>query len=413
MYRRVFILIVAVTLVFGDFGLFTVERALAVTCANDGSITFFDNGSEQCIGVITSTGSGTFIPPSDWSNINQLDLLGGGGNAGNRVGAGGGTGGGGGGAGGFVRIVNTSSLSPEVSVTYNVAAANTLTSASPLAGTWICTTTTGCTDLNDTNVFIGIQSGTAGSGATAGTGASTAHGAPTVQTNGGGGRNGNTSTGGGGGAGGPSGHGETATSATGGTGDNGNTAATANGTQWTVNGTSYGSGGGGTGVASGSGGVGGNYGAGGGGAGTASGNTGGAGKQGVIVITYTPASEPSVTTGSASSITVTTATLNGTVTSDNNASSTARGFAYSTDPTLATGVSTTSENGTFDIGAFSANINSLTSNTPYYFRAFASNTAGTGFGSIEPFTTAAGDTAPPRTLKLKGNIKLLGNIKLR
>jgi hypothetical protein len=104
---------------------------------------------------------------------------------------------------------------------------------------------------------------------------------------------------------------------------------------------------------------------------------------------------PTVTTGAASAVTQTTATLNGNITQDNNtASSTKRGFAYSTDSALITGVSTTTESGTFGISAFTANISSLSAATTYYARAYASTATSTGFGSIQPFTTSSSVSAP-------------------
>ena len=100
---------------------------------------------------------------------------------------------------------------------------------------------------------------------------------------------------------------------------------------------------------------------------------------------------PTVTTSAASSITATTAILNGNITADNGASSTIRGFAWGTVPTLVGGdTATTTQTGTFGISAFSTSTLTFTCNTSYYSRAYAVNSAGTSTGAISgPFTTSA------------------------
>jgi hypothetical protein len=61
------------------------------------------------------------------------------------------------------------------------------------------------------------------------------------------------------------------------------------------------------------------------------------------------------------------------------------GFAYGTDSTLATVIATTTL-GTSAI--FSQTLTGLTQGTTYYYRAYATNASGDGFGSILSFTTA-------------------------
>ena len=72
--------------------------------------------------------------------------------------------------------------------------------------------------------------------------------------------------------------------------------------------------------------------------------------------------KPTVTTQSASSVTDTTATLNGTIVATSPAS-TVRGFSYGTDSTLATVIATTTDTAgqPFGAGAFTGAIASLTS----------------------------------------------------
>jgi len=101
----------------------------------------------------------------------------------------------------------------------------------------------------------------------------------------------------------------------------------------------------------------------------------------------TSAVAPTVTTQAASSITSTTATGNGNITSLGVPNPTAYGVCWDT-----TGTPTTSDskadNGTASAtGAFTASMTSLTANTTYHVRAFATNTAGTSYGSEVTFTT--------------------------
>jgi hypothetical protein len=95
---------------------------------------------------------------------------------------------------------------------------------------------------------------------------------------------------------------------------------------------------------------------------------------------------PTVTTTSISSITSTTATGGGNVTSIGGSAVTARGICWSTsqNPTVALTTKTTNGSGT---GSFTSSITGLTSSTLYYVRAYATNTAGTAYGSQVSFTT--------------------------
>jgi hypothetical protein len=94
---------------------------------------------------------------------------------------------------------------------------------------------------------------------------------------------------------------------------------------------------------------------------------------------------PTVTTQDVSSIAATTATGNGTVTSDGGATITERGVCWntSTGPTTANSKATSA--GT--TGAFTASMTSLSAGTLYYVRAYAINSIGTSYGSEVTFTT--------------------------
>lgn len=95
---------------------------------------------------------------------------------------------------------------------------------------------------------------------------------------------------------------------------------------------------------------------------------------------------PTVTSTVVTSITQTTAQSGGTITSDGGDEVTARGVCWSADSSP-----TTADNKTSDgtgTGAFTSSLAGLTPNTPYYVRAYATNSVGTGYGSAVSFTTA-------------------------
>jgi len=94
---------------------------------------------------------------------------------------------------------------------------------------------------------------------------------------------------------------------------------------------------------------------------------------------------PTVSTAQVLAITQTSATSGGDVIFDGGATITARGICWSTssNPTIAD-IHTTDGTGT---GTFSSNLTGLAPNTPYYLRAYATNSAGTAYGNEVPFTT--------------------------
>jgi len=100
----------------------------------------------------------------------------------------------------------------------------------------------------------------------------------------------------------------------------------------------------------------------------------------------TPTSEiPLVTTVIVSDITPTTATCGGNVTSDGGATVTARGVCWSTIPNPET-----SDALTFDgtgTGNFISSLTGLLTNRLYYVKAYATNSAGTGYGDQVSFTS--------------------------
>ncbi len=106
-----------------------------------------------------------------------------------------------------------------------------------------------------------------------------------------------------------------------------------------------------------------------------------------IVFDTNPIVVPTVTTTAASSVTSTTAASGGNVTSNGGANVTARGVCWSTsaNPTIA-GNKTTDGTGN---GTFSSSLTGLQPGTTYHIRAYATNSAGTGYGDDLTFTTTA------------------------
>jgi uncharacterized protein (TIGR02145 family) len=96
---------------------------------------------------------------------------------------------------------------------------------------------------------------------------------------------------------------------------------------------------------------------------------------------------PAVSTSSVTMLSSAAVNLGGNVTSDGGASVTARGVCYSTTSNPTTVNSKTSD-GT-GTGTFASSLTGLTPNTLYYARAYATNSAGTGYGSNVSFTTPA------------------------
>ena len=97
---------------------------------------------------------------------------------------------------------------------------------------------------------------------------------------------------------------------------------------------------------------------------------------------------PTLTTTSASLITQSTANSGGNISADGGATVTARGVIWATsqNPTIA--LSTKTSNGT-GTGAFTSELTSLSANTTYYVRAYATNSAGTSYGNEVTFKTSA------------------------
>lgn len=110
-----------------------------------------------------------------------------------------------------------------------------------------------------------------------------------------------------------------------------------------------------------------------------------------FTVTVASSTAPTVTTPTSASITGTSATLGGNVTSDGGATITGRGVVYSVTSTNSnpqiggTGVSQASTSGT--TGVFTVGSGTLPPGTAYSFAAYAINSVGTSYSSVGTFTT--------------------------
>ena len=97
-----------------------------------------------------------------------------------------------------------------------------------------------------------------------------------------------------------------------------------------------------------------------------------------------------VSSPTVASVTVTTATLGGTVVSDGGTTVTERGVVFSLAPNVAPiigGPGVVKVVGSGTMGPFTVAVTGLTSGSDYYFRAYATNATGTSYSSISTFKT--------------------------
>lgn len=104
---------------------------------------------------------------------------------------------------------------------------------------------------------------------------------------------------------------------------------------------------------------------------------------------------PTVTTTTITAITSSGANSGGNVTADGGCSVTGRGIEWSYYSDFSSILGSTS-NGT-GTGLFTSSMSGLSDNTTFYVRAYATNSAGTGYGSTLSFTTLPSCTLPTVT----------------
>jgi len=96
---------------------------------------------------------------------------------------------------------------------------------------------------------------------------------------------------------------------------------------------------------------------------------------------------PLLTTSAATSIGSTSADGNGNVITDRGSTITERGFCWSTSTPPTTADNKVIVAGT--TGIFTGSMTGLSASTTYYYRSYAINDFGTGYGDIWVFTTTA------------------------
>ncbi len=111
---------------------------------------------------------------------------------------------------------------------------------------------------------------------------------------------------------------------------------------------------------------------------------------------------PTVTTTTATSVSTSGAISGGTISSDGGTTVSARGICWSTsaNPTISNSKTTDGAG----IGTYTSSITGLAANTTYHYRAYASNSSGTSYGSDLTFTTQTSIVAPTLTTKAVSSI---------
>ncbi len=95
---------------------------------------------------------------------------------------------------------------------------------------------------------------------------------------------------------------------------------------------------------------------------------------------------PTVTTGGSSSVTATSAVAAGTINAAGCAAVTAYGIEYSLNSGFANGTGTQVPSSNLAGGSFSSTITGLAPNTRYYYKAYATSSINTGYGTQQFFT---------------------------
>ena len=124
-------------------------------------------------------------------------------------------------------------------------------------------------------------------------------------------------------------------------------------------------------------------------AGTIGVNGGGATTSGVAASGSGVNTAPTVTTGSASNLTVVSADVAGTINTNGCGSLLSYGIEYSLTNGFTPGAGTFVAGGTLSAGAFTSALSGLAPCTTYYYRALAANSGGTTYGNESSFTTSA------------------------
>ena len=117
-----------------------------------------------------------------------------------------------------------------------------------------------------------------------------------------------------------------------------------------------------------------------------------------VILNFTHYVCPTVETLAATSISYASANLNGNITDNGGTNITEKGFYYGTS------ASNLTQSVTVGGDSFSCRIYDLTPSTTYYYKAFATNSAGTSTGTVKNFTTEA-ESLPIATTGIATNIR--------
>jgi len=117
-----------------------------------------------------------------------------------------------------------------------------------------------------------------------------------------------------------------------------------------------------------------------------------------VIFTTHAIGAPIVTTQRSTNVQAESATGNGTIVDTGGAAVTEHGHCWGTSANPTTSDSKT-EKGAGEVGAFTSGITGLTAGTPYYIRAYATNSYGTSYGDNDIINQLAGE--------LKGEIAVL------
>jgi len=115
---------------------------------------------------------------------------------------------------------------------------------------------------------------------------------------------------------------------------------------------------------------------------------------------------PSVTTGVSSGISGSAATLAGAITANGCTPISAYGIEYSTTNGFVNGTGTRVASANLASGNFTSSLTGLTASTTYYYKAYATNSGGTSYGSQQSFST----TAPPPASLTASALSAFGNV---
>ncbi|MCU4176468.1 PKD domain-containing protein [Carboxylicivirga sp. N1Y90] len=116
---------------------------------------------------------------------------------------------------------------------------------------------------------------------------------------------------------------------------------------------------------------------------------------------------PEVSSGTVSNKTSNSASTVGVVANDGGETPSAVGFVWNTagNPTLSNKTGYSTENYDENNGEFSGALTNLAANTTYYVRAYASNSAGTGYGAVHSFATLPAEASSLPDVSTGGQVK--------